>query len=78
MAINTITQFLDNLYTTTWQNRMEGMADNIFNATPFYFWMKDKGKYIPNPATWLNQKRWRDELPFVKDQLNLEYWKSIL
>jgi len=44
MAINTITQFLDNLYTTTWQNRMEGMADNIFNATPFYFWLKDKGK----------------------------------
>jgi hypothetical protein len=44
MAINTLTQFLDNLYTTTWQNRMEGVADNVFNATPFWFWMKDKGK----------------------------------
>lgn len=44
MAINTITQFLDNLYTTTWQNRMEGVADNVFNATPFWFWLKDKGK----------------------------------
>lgn len=40
----TITQFLDNLYTTTWQNRMEGVADNVFNATPFWFWLKDKGK----------------------------------
>ena len=26
-------------------------------------WRKDGGQYIPNPATWLNQKRWDDELP---------------
>jgi len=42
--VATLTQFLDNLYTTTWQNRMEGVADNVFNATPFWFWLKDKGK----------------------------------
>ena len=30
--VATLTQFLDNLYTTTWQNRMEGVADNVFNA----------------------------------------------
>lgn len=24
-------------------------------------WAKDGGQYIPNPATWLNQKRWEDE-----------------
>ena len=24
-------------------------------------WTKDGGQYIPNPATWLNQKRWQDE-----------------
>lgn len=24
-------------------------------------WTKDGGQYIPNPATWLNQKRWEDE-----------------
>ena len=44
MAVNSLTQFLDNLYTTTWQNRMEGVADNVFSATPFWFWLKDKGK----------------------------------
>lgn len=44
MAIGTLTQYLDNLYTTTWQNRMEGVADNVFDATPFWFWLKDKGK----------------------------------
>lgn len=26
-------------------------------------WQRDGGRYIPNPATWLNQGRWEDELP---------------
>ena len=25
-------------------------------------WKKDKGKFIPYPATWLNQERWEDEV----------------
>ena len=25
-------------------------------------WQKDGGQFIPNPATWLNQKRWLDEV----------------
>lgn len=24
-------------------------------------WTRDDGQYIPNPATWLNQRRWEDE-----------------
>jgi hypothetical protein len=28
-------------------------------------WLKDGGQYIPNPATWINQGRWDDE---VKEQ----------
>lgn len=24
-------------------------------------WLKDNGQFIPNPATWLNQRRWEDE-----------------
>lgn len=24
-------------------------------------WLKENGEYIPNPSTWLNQKRWDDE-----------------
>ena len=46
-TIQTVTDFLDNLYTTTWQNRQEGIGDNIFAATPFFFWLKDKGKLKP-------------------------------
>ena len=26
-------------------------------------WTKDGGQFIPHPATWLNGKRWNDELP---------------
>jgi hypothetical protein len=40
----TLTEQLDNLYTTTWELRRDEVADNIFTATPFWYWMKDKGK----------------------------------
>lgn len=26
-------------------------------------WQRENGRYIPNPATWLNEGRWDDELP---------------
>lgn len=26
-------------------------------------WREENGRFIPNPATWLNQERWGDELP---------------
>lgn len=26
-------------------------------------WTKDNGQFVPHPATWLNGKRWEDELP---------------
>ena len=26
-------------------------------------WLKDDGQYVPYPASWLNGKRWKDELP---------------
>ena len=29
-------------------------------------WEKDGGAFIPYPATWLNQRRWEDELPQVE------------
>lgn len=40
----TLTETLDNLYTTTWQNMKDQVADNIFDSTPFFFWLRDKGK----------------------------------
>lgn len=26
-------------------------------------WLRDGGRYIPHPATWLNERRWEDEAP---------------
>lgn len=40
----TLTEQLDNLYTTTWEHRKAVAHDNIFTATPFWFWMKEKGR----------------------------------
>lgn len=31
-------------------------------------WIRDDGRYIPHPATWLNGKRWLDELVPAKDK----------
>lgn len=38
-----LTEALDNLYTTTWQNMKDTVADNIFDATPFWFWLRKNG-----------------------------------
>ena len=45
--VNSFTEALDDLYTTTWQKRLPGVFDNIFTAAPFWFWLKDKGKLKP-------------------------------
>lgn len=36
-------------------------------------WKKDGGQYIPNPATWLNQERWNDEVGRAA-AANLDRW----
>jgi len=33
-------------------------------------WTKDGGRFIPNPATWINQRRWEDELPMEQEELS--------
>jgi hypothetical protein len=33
-------------------------------------WLRNDGQYIPNPATWLNQGRWEDELPTKEGRLD--------
>ena len=44
MPVQTLSEALDNLYTTTWQNMKNKVLDQIFDATPFWFWMKNKGQ----------------------------------
>lgn len=33
-------------------------------------WKKDNGKYIPYPTTWLNQKRWEDDVISISESNN--------
>ena len=33
-------------------------------------WTKDNGQYIPYPATWLNGKRWEDEIEKTQQEVN--------
>ncbi|MDD2934726.1 MAG: hypothetical protein PHO76_12655 [Methylotenera sp.] len=40
-------------------NLMDALAEQTLSEQ----WQKDAGKYIPNPATWINQRRWEDETP---------------
>jgi hypothetical protein len=44
MAVRTFSQAVDNLYTTTWKHMKKEAVDNIFDATPFWAWMRDKGR----------------------------------
>jgi hypothetical protein len=37
------------------------MIAKIEQATKSEDWIKEKGKYIPHPSTWLNAKGWEDE-----------------
>ena len=41
---------------------LEKMLNAIETAKQSMQWNKDNGQYIPNPATWLIQKRWEDEI----------------
>lgn len=34
-------------------------------------WTKEKGQYIPHPSTWLNGKRWEDEIPSAPTNVHL-------
>jgi hypothetical protein len=51
-----------------WQrNKLDGRLDAILKAldwqTKSEQWLTEAGRYIPHPATWLNQGRWDDEPP---------------
>ncbi len=66
MAIpNTLSEALDNLYTTTWQNMKSVVVDQIFDATPFWFWLKSNGglesvsggRFLTEPLRYVKSER---------------------
>lgn len=65
MAVQTLTEALDNLYTTTWQNMKAEVSDQIFDGTPFWFWMRSNnrlktlegGRFITEPLRYAKSDR---------------------
>lgn len=51
-----------------WQKRkapvpaIEGILAAITKAQSSAQWIKDGGQFIPHPSTWINQRRWEDEV----------------
>lgn len=41
---------------------LETMITAINTAKASAQWQKENGQFIPNPSTWLNQRRWEDEI----------------
>lgn len=42
---------------------LDAMLSNIARSKESAQWQEDGGRFIPHPATWLNQRRWEDEPP---------------
>ena len=42
----------------------EEMLSAVRRQKASWDWTKDGGQYVPQPATWLNQERWSDELRY--------------
>jgi hypothetical protein len=40
-------------------------------------WQKNGGQYIPNPATWINQGRWDDEVLDVKEERPMSHRERV-
>lgn len=53
----------------------------LLAAKQSHSWQKDNGQYVPYPATWLNGRRWEDELQstsatFTRDSDRLEVYRG--
>ena len=40
---------------------MDVLIEAVERQKTWTQWQVEKGRFIPNPATWLNQGRWEDE-----------------
>ena len=41
-------------------------------------WKRDGGQFIPHPSTWLNQRRWEDDLGTLKRESTSERIQRIV
>lgn len=52
---------------------LDDLLDAVARQSESELWGREDGRYIPNPATWLSQERWEDDL--VPETLRVShYW----
>ncbi len=55
----------------------ETMLQSLEKFKNSYDWIKDNGQFIPYPSSWLNQKRWEDEIEEMKEkEKEKEEWRE--
>ena len=63
-----------------WKNLSMKAKAEAMGALPDHVkqkdWQKQGGQFVPNPATWLNGKRWLDEVEGVKPDTRAEEMES--
>ena len=50
------------------EHLMEKIISGLRNWKASDQWLKENGQYIPFPATWLNKRRWEDEVPVKRKE----------
>lgn len=60
----------DDAYSAWKKRECEKIADGIIAAlkSQVGYLMRDGVQYVPHPSTWINQGRWKDEVPAVKPE----------
>lgn len=48
---------------------LQQMLEELERQRNAYHWGKENWKFIPHPATWLNQRRWEDETIAAEDDI---------
>ena len=48
--MRTLTESLDNMYTSTWQNMKKKTQDQVFDASPVWFWLRQHGAFESVPG----------------------------
>jgi DNA-binding transcriptional regulator YhcF (GntR family) len=51
-------------------SQLKAMIEAVNRQKLSQQWQKDDGQYVPNPATWLNGRRWEDEIGLISTPVN--------
>lgn len=56
---------------------LRAIGEGLERAKASEQWQRDRGQFIPHPATWLNGRRWEDEGTDTAAQTQPEQWEGV-